>query len=312
MLTPCENLTLFGHQDARASFLNSFHSPRFPHAWIISGPFGVGKSTFAFHMARYILSGRTDGNTIFSGTDPLHRRMVAQSHGDLWTLASEEGKEIGVEAIRDLNSALNQTPAEGGWRIVIIDGADRMNRNAANALLKRLEEPPVKTVFFLTTTLPGRLLPTIRSRCQLISLEPFKTDEVVKQVLQSQGLVIPDMLTVSEGSPGRLMSLMEGEGGQLYMDLQAVLKGGEATTLIRTYGGDERSYGLIEDLTRHFVHDQLLEKVEGRISFFSQYPLENTLKICEKIEDLFDRCRVAQLDRKATLTCVFASLREDK
>ncbi|MBA3814042.1 MAG: DNA polymerase III subunit delta' [Alphaproteobacteria bacterium] len=308
MLTPCENLVLFGHQEARESFLKSMHSPRFSHAWIISGPFGIGKATFAFHMARYLLSGRTDGNTVFSETDPLQRRMVAQSHGDLWTLASNEGKEIGVDAIRDLNVALNQTPAEGGWRVVIIDGADRMNRNAANALLKRLEEPPVKTVFFLLTTLPGRLLPTIRSRCQFLPLKPLNTDEV-KEVLESQSLVMPDFLAVSEGSPGQILSLVEGEGAQLSADLQAVLKGGEAASFIRTYGGEEQSYGLIEDLMRHFVHDQLLEKVEGRDSFFAYQSLDNALKVREKIEGLFDQCRVAQLDRKATLTCVFASLR---
>lgn len=306
MLTPRENLTLIGHQNARDLFLKSFHSARTPHAWIVSGPFGIGKATFAFHMARYILSGRTDDNTSFSESDPLHRRMVAQSHGDLWTVMNEEGKEIGVEAIRQLNSSLNHTPAEGGWRVVIIDGADRMNRNAANALLKRLEEPPVKTIFFLTTPLAGHLLPTIRSRCQLLPLEPLQEDEV-KQVLQSQGLSVPDFLEASEGSPGRIMGLME--GSQLYTDLQAILKGSDATSFIHTHGGDDGTYRMIEDLTRHFVHAQLLAKVEGRASYFAKHSLDDSLKIHEKVEELFDRCKLAQLDRKATLTCVFASLR---
>lgn len=306
MLTPRENLTLIGHQNPRDSFLKAFRSPRFPHAWIVSGPMGIGKATFAFHMARYILSGRTDGNTSFCESDPLHRRIVAQTHGDLWTVMSEDGKEIGVEAIRELNSALNQTPAEGGWRVVIIDGADRMNRNAANALLKRLEEPPVKTVFFLTTPLAGHLLPTIRSRCQLVPLEPLQEEEVT-QVLHSQGLSPSDLLNVSEGSPGRVMGLIE--GSQLYTDLQAILRGGDATGFIHTHGGDDRAYRMIEDLTRHFVHAQLLAKVEGRASFFDSYSLEDSLKVHEKVEELFDRYRIAQLDRKATLTCVFASLR---
>lgn len=307
MLTPRENLSLFGHQTARDGFLQSFHSSRFPHAWIVGGPFGIGKATFSFHMARYILSGRTDGNTHFSNNDSLHRRIVANSHGDLWTIDGEEGKEIGVESIRDLNSDLNQTSAEGGWRVVIIDGADRLNRNAANALLKRLEEPPHRTVFFLITTLPGRLLPTLRSRCQFINLTPLG-DEEVGQILSSQGRVSPDFLALSEGSPGRVMGLMEGEGWQLYVDLQAVLKGGEPASFIHTYGGDDKFYGMTEDLLRHFVHNQLLAKIEGRKSFFEKESLDDTLKLWEKIEGLFDQCRVAQLDRKATLTCVFASL----
>lgn len=310
MLTPRENLTLFGHQTAQDSFLKSFHSSHFPHAWIISGPFGIGKATFSFYMARYILSGRKDGNTLFSENEPLHRRIVANSHGDLWALDGE-GKEIGVDSIRELNSDLNQTSAEGGWRVVIIDGADRLNRNAANALLKRLEEPPPKTVFFLITTLPGRLLPTIRSRCQFINLTPLREVEV-GQVLSSQGLSSPDFLSQSEGSPGRVMGLMEGEGGQLYADLQVVLKGGEPTSFIHAYGGDDKFYGMTEDLLRHFVHDQLLEKVEGRLSFFDKLSLDAVLKVWEKIEGLFDQCRIAQLDRKATLTCVFASLGNKK
>lgn len=307
MLNPRENLTLFGHQEARDYFLKSFHASRCPHAWIVGGPFGIGKATFAFHMARYILSGRQDGQTLFSEKDPLHRRIVAQSHGDLWTLNADGEKEIGIEPIRELNSSLNQTSAEGGWRVVLIDGADKLNRNAANALLKRLEEPPLKTVFFLITAFPGRLLSTIRSRCQMISLESLG-EEDIKQVLQSQGLSLPSFLAVAEGSPGRLMGLMEGEGAQLYTDLQAVLKGGEPTSFIHTYTGEEETYGRVEDLLRYFAHDQLLAKVEGRASFFIKDSLDNALKICEKIEGLFDQCRTAQLDRKATLTCVFASL----
>lgn len=148
MLTPRENLHLFGHLEARECFLNAVHSQRFPHAWILSGPFGVGKATFAYHMARYILSNREDRNTTFTQDDPLYCRIRAQSHGDLWTVGGDEGGEIGIEPIRQLTSFLSQTTFEGGWRVVIIDGVEKLNRNAANALLKSLEEPPSKTVFF--------------------------------------------------------------------------------------------------------------------------------------------------------------------
>lgn len=299
MLTSRENLTLIGHQEARNLFLQAYHSARFPHGWIISGAFGIGKATFACHMARYLLSGRLDGNTQFAENDPLHRRMMAGSHGDLWTISPEDGKEIGVDAIRNLNSALNQTPAEGGWRVVIIDGADSLNRNAANALLKRLEEPPVKTLFFLITSLPGRLLPTIRSRCQCLHFNSL-TDDEVKQVLQAQGLSVPDTLASFDGSAGRAMRLMAGEGAQLYTDLQAVLNGGSPTAFIHAYGGDD-FYEQVEDLVRQFVHAQLLKNA-GSDS------VEKALKLHEEVDSLFTQARVGQLDRKATLTCVFASL----
>ena len=307
MLTPRENLKIFGHREAYEAFLASFHSSRFPHAWVVAGSVGVGKATFVFHMARYILSGRQDKNTVFAENDPLHRRIMAKSHGDLWTLGVDQAREIGVESIRELNGILNQTPAEGGWRVVIIDGADTLNRNAANALLKRLEEPPPRTVFFLITAFPGRLLPTVRSRCQLITLMPLQEKEI-REVLLSQGFSPPDLLPLDQGSPGCLMRLMEGEGAQIYTDLQRILSGDAAAPFIHTYGGEETSYGLIEDLLRNYLHTHLLKKVEGEKSYFTENTLEQALKMYEKIDKLFDQCRFAQLDRKATLTCAFACL----
>jgi DNA polymerase-3 subunit delta' len=306
MLAPQENLTLFGHQNGRESFLKAFHSSRFSHAWIVNGPFGIGKTTFSFHMARYILSGREDGNTVFSDKDPLYRRIAASSHGDLWTIGLNEDKEIGVESVRELNRFLNQTSAEGGWRVIIIKGADKLNRNAANALLKRLEEPPHKTVFFLITTLSARLMPTLRSRCQFLNLTPLNAKEV-QQVFSSQNLTLPEIIPLSEGSPGRIRELME-EGMELYADLQEVLKGGESASYIHTYGGEDKSHELIEALLRDFLHAQLLAKVQDKPSFFTQVSLDYALKVCERIDKLFDQCRRAQLDRKTTLTCIFATL----
>ncbi len=302
MVAPRENLTLFGHEEEKAFFLNAFHSSRFPHAWILGGSFGIGKATFAFHMARYIFSGRQDGNTHFSDQDSLCRRIAVQSHGDLWTVGGDKESEIGVDSIRALNSFLNQTSAEGGWRVVIIDGAEGLNRNAANALLKRLEEPPLKTLFFLTTAIPGRLLPTIRSRCQLLSLKPLGEGDV-KKVLQSQGRELPDFWLLAEGSPGRLMRLMEGEGPQVYADLQKIFEGGSPTDFMNTYAGEDNSYDLIEDLCRSFLYKNLMEKLK------MQTGVDQALTVYEKIDHLFDQCRFAQLDKRATLSCAFANLR---
>ncbi len=306
MLTPRENLKLFGHQAPQDRFLDAFHSERFPYGWIVSGSFGIGKATFSYHMARYILSGRNDRNTVFSETAPLYRRIVAQSHGDLWVLGEELG-EIGVEPVRELNGFLNQTSAEGGWRVVIVDGADRLNHNGANALLKRLEEPPPQTVFFLVTAFPGRLLPTIRSRCQFLNLSPLEESEL-QDVLSSQGLVPPDFLDMAQGSPGRLIRLMESEGKVIYEDLQKVLKGGDFSTFIHNHGSEEKSYALIEDLLRNFLHTQLIAKAEGRPSYFENMSMDEVLTISERINHLFDQCRFAQLDKKATLACIFTNL----
>ncbi|HUX80696.1 MAG TPA: AAA family ATPase [Alphaproteobacteria bacterium] len=307
MLIPRENLKLFGHQEQREALINAFHSKRFPHGWIVAGPFGIGKATFAFHMARYILSGRQDGNTNFAENEPFHRQIVAQSHSDVWTLGDEDTREIGVESIRELNGHLNQTSTTGGWRIVIIDGADKLNRSAANALLKRLEEPPPRTVFFLITSVPGRLLPTIRSRCQFLTLNPLK-EEDCQDVLRSQGLSLPEFLTLAQGSPGHLIRLMEGKGAQIYEDLQRVLEGGKPASFIHAHGGEETSYALIEDLLRNFLHTQLLARTEATSSVFKDISLDQALIVCQKINELFDQCRFSQLDKKTTLTCAFATL----
>jgi DNA polymerase III subunit delta' len=299
MLAPRENLALFGHEEEKTFFLNAFHSGRFPHAWILGGNFGIGKATFAFHMARYIFSGRQDGNTSFSSQDSLCRRVTAQSYADLWTAGGENETEIGVERVRDLNSFLTQTSAEGGWRVLIIDGAERLNRNAANALLKRLEEPPSKTVFFLTTMLPARLLPTIQSRCHSLSLKPLEEGDMGK-VLQSQGMDLPSFSSFAEGSPGRLMRLMEEDGPQIYADLQKIIEGTSPTDFINAYAGEDNSYDLIEDLLRNFLYKNLMKKLETRTG------VDQALIAYEKIEHLFDQCRFSQLDKRATLNCVFS------
>lgn len=308
MLTPRENLHLFGHLEARECFLNAVHSQRFPHAWILSGPFGVGKATFAYHMARYILSNREDRNTTFTQDDPLYCRIRAQSHGDLWTVGGDEGGEIGIEPIRQLTSFLSQTTFEGGWRVVIIDGVEKLNRNAANALLKSLEEPPSKTVFFLITVTISALFPTIRSRCQILPLLPLEEPDV-KNVLQSQKFEVPSFFHVAQGSPGRLIRLMEGRGEQIFQDLTKILEGALSTSFIQAHGGDEISFDIIEDLLRNHLHAHLLEKAEGRPSFFDSLSLEEALELHNKVTHLFDQCRRAQLDKKVTLNCILTHLK---
>lgn len=303
MLSPRENQDLFGHTQAKEHFLNAFHSSRFPHAWIFAGDFGVGKATFAFHMARYILSRRDNKDTHFSDDDPLYRRVAAQSQEDLWVVGEEKSPEIGVEIIRNLNTVLTQTSRGGGWRIIIIDGAERLNNNAANALLKRLEEPPPKTVFFLVTHLPGHLLPTIRSRCQFLFFSPL-ADEDVKQVMAAQNLSLPSFSSLMQGSPGRLMRVIKGEGAHIFGDLQNILKGENATPFIHTHGGNETSYDLVEDMLRTFLYTRIMSTIED------QELVPPMLATYETITQLFEQCRFAQLDKKATLSCVLAEMRK--
>jgi DNA polymerase-3 subunit delta' len=153
----------------------------------------------------------------------VFRRVAATSHADLLTVEREwdekRGKfrgEIVIEDVRRVAGFLHLTPAEGGWRVVVLDGAEELNRNAANALLKVLEEPPARAILLLTCAAPGRLLPTLRSRCRRLRLEPL-ADADVEAVLAR---ALPDLsaaqraraAALGEGSPGRAIRLATGAG----------------------------------------------------------------------------------------------------
>ena len=170
-------------------------SGRLPHAWLITGPRGIGKATLAFRFARFLFARRRRG----AGFSPQRRRASRHRPGHPVSAASPRGGHpdlLVVERSYDPQAAsgcaprsssttratiarfLRLTPAEGGWRVVIVDGADAMNRNAANALLKILEEPPQRAVLLLVSDNPGRLLPTIRSRCRRLALQPLPQAQV--------------------------------------------------------------------------------------------------------------------------------------
>src|ERR1700737_4487361 len=171
---PRANPILLGHQAAERTLLDAMHQGRMHHAWLITGPEGIGKATLAFRFARRLLAGQegTADSLALDPTHPVFRRVVAGGHADLKTVerAIDEKtkrlkRDIAVKDVREINGFMALTPAEGGWRVAIVDGAEDLNQNSANALLKILEEPPSRAVLILVCSATGRLLPTIRSRC---------------------------------------------------------------------------------------------------------------------------------------------------
>ena len=186
---PRENPSLSGHEPAEKELLSAFASGRLPHGLLITGPHGVGKATLAFRFARFLLSqgAAPSAGGLFAPAvpsslalppeHPVFRRVASSGHADLLTVErgidpkrKRERTEIVVDDTRAIAAFLRLTPAEGGWRIVVVDTADEMNRNAANAVLKILEEPPSRALLILVSDNPGRLLPTIRSRCRRLPL----------------------------------------------------------------------------------------------------------------------------------------------
>src|ERR1700736_1609309 len=189
---PRETTALFGHRDAETALLNAYRSGRIPHAWLIGGAQGIGKATLAYRMARFVLAHRNPlspsvqrAETLaVDRSDPVARQITAGAHGGLLVL--ERGLNdrgvlrtvITVDETRETISFFGSTAAVDGWRVCIVDTVDELNPNAANALLKILEEPPQRSLFLLVSHSPARALPTILSRCRKLPLRPLSTADV--------------------------------------------------------------------------------------------------------------------------------------
>jgi DNA polymerase III subunit delta' len=243
---PREVDRLFGHEAALAEFADALRSGRLHHAWLLVGPEGVGKATLAYHLARELLAlgeepqGARTPIVRVGGNDPVFRKVAALSHPNLllvrrsWNEKSKRYSQwIGVDEVRRLRSFLGHSAGEAGWRVVVVDRADELNQNAANALLKALEEPPLRTVFFLVATAEGRIPVTIRSRCRTLRVTALGKEDLevaVRTALECDGHKVDAetlgvALALSEGSVRRALELATGEGIQLYRDLLASLGG---------------------------------------------------------------------------------------
>jgi len=243
---PKDNLLSFGCEAVEQTLLKRFNADRFPHAMVFSGPEGVGKATFAFRVARFLLSQEAAGG-MFAAEDipaesfdvdpsnPVVRRVSSGGHADLMVVGRvyDEKKgsvsnDIPVEEVRKITPFLRKTSSEGGWRVVIVDEAQHLNRSSQNALLKILEEPPKKTVLILITDQAGRFLPTIRSRCQIYDFQVL-SDEHMKLLAEKampyvSGADRDKLISFSEGQIGRAVSLHECGGVEIYNDLIGLLE----------------------------------------------------------------------------------------
>jgi DNA polymerase III subunit delta' len=279
---PRANPILLGHEDAEATMLDALRTGRMHHAWLITGPEGVGKATLAYRFARRLLAGRSDDDTLaLDPADPVFRRVAAASHADLLTIerAYDEKRkrmktQIAVDDVRRINGFMSLTPAEGGWRVVVVDGAEELNQNSANALLKVLEEPPPRAILVLVCSAAGRLLPTIRSRCRRLRLSPLADDPVARLLAQYLPELAADergrLVTLAEGSPGRALTLADDAGLAVAAMVDKLLADMPDIPLSRGYeiadalGRGETGFSMFMDLMRAGLAAAVRETVRGR------------------------------------------------
>ena len=191
---------------------------RLHHAWLLTGPQGIGKASFAYRAARHLLGAGPApeaGSLGQTADDPVSRMVSAQSHPDLMVLERQvEGgaarKSIPVDEARRLPEFFSKAPALSPYRVAIIDAADDLNVNAANAVLKTLEEPSGRGVLLLVSHAPGRLLTTIRSRCRRLAFAPWP--EAALAAFAAERLQVDEtdalrLARMAQGAPGRMLSL---------------------------------------------------------------------------------------------------------
>lgn len=235
-LSPRERGTQIGRQEVEARLASLIAAGGLSHGWMIAGGEGAGKATLAYRIARALLDPAAIMNpaALDLPEDARTFRLVAQgAHPDLFVAerrvdpkTERQESEISVDTIREMIGFMARTPALGGWRVAIVDVADDLNRNSANALLKVLEEPPARAALFLLTAAPGRLLPTIRSRCRRLDLRPVPDEEIARLVETETGAARDDAMRIaaaSGGRPGWALTLAMGEGAEAIAAVEAFL-----------------------------------------------------------------------------------------
>jgi DNA polymerase-3 subunit delta' len=328
---PRETTVFFGHAHAEQALLAAYRGARFPHAWLIAGPAGIGKATLGYRMARFMLAHPNPRapqvqSAKSLNVDPAHpvaRRIAAQAQGDLLvlerTINEKTGKlrqDIQVDDVRRTVTFFGSTAGEGGWRIAVVDAVDDLNSSGANALLKILEEPPWRAVLLLVSGSAARVLPTMRSRCRVLVLRPLAAADVARAVAAANG-GRPDASDIAaasaaaDGSVGRALALLEGDALELRNRTVTLLEGLPSVDPRALHALGDQLYGVDPAPLATFV-DTVNAWLSARLTDGEQAParLARLAETWEKVNAAARDVEEYNLERKPLVFNVFGWLAE--
>ncbi|ODT73023.1 MAG: hypothetical protein ABS75_02120 [Pelagibacterium sp. SCN 63-23] len=317
---PEQRQAAIGHDAARSAILGQLGDHRLPGAIMLHGPQGIGKATLAFELAAAILMATGDEDPI-----RVREQIAALSHPNLSLLRRrpKDSKSfysvIRVEDVRDLREALQHTRGRAGHRIAILDAIDDCNPNAANALLKTLEEPPADTTFFLISHRPGSLLPTIKSRCHNVALRPL-SDALVTDILSAtlpdlDGNALQRAVQLAGGRPRRAFETLalaeDSPVGALIQWLQQpdAMPVAVGLKLADALGSDAQGPDM--SFAREILNDWLATEIrDAAMQAGQRRRLASATELWEKAGALLGEADSVNLDMKQTLAVIFDSIRK--
>ena len=329
---PRETTALFGQSAAEEALLGAFADGRVHHAWLLCGPAGIGKATLAYRFAKHALAKQAERKPADLAIDDnasAARQVTALSHPGLLVLrrpfdtkVKRFSSAITVDEVRRLRSFLGLTAGEGSWRVVIVDTANDLNPNAANALLKSLEEPPSQTIFLLISSEPSALLPTIRSRCRRLNLSPLGHEDLgaaAARAFQAASIEMPKadqwahIVQLAKGSVRRALQFASDGGLASHAALTGALARLPVVDWPATHALADAMSGSANEQQFEMFCDLLLE-MTGRIA--SESSRDNSRRAAHLIDfwSTFVKQRsevdLLNLDRKAFILSAFNSLQQ--
>jgi len=240
---------MIGHHDAESVFMEAWSGGRLHHAWLLAGPQGMGKGAFAARIARFLVThDRGGGGQTVSLDDPgdgaAGRLVDAGNHPEILSLTRQPkdkskdlARNITIDQVRGMIRRLHLSLSLGDWRVIIVDAIDDLETDAANALLKTLEEPPARTLFLLVSHSPGRLLPTIRSRCRTLRFQPVASDVMTSWLHELRPMLdmaeVRAIVAAAGGVPGKAIALIDSDVATMEKKLLAIASSGDPGNRLR-------------------------------------------------------------------------------